>query len=1052
MTRSLHLRFGMAVVVAWSVWLGGNGKASAQESPKLPAAAPTLAAMVPAGVTQGATVEVTLQGTNLAAVAGLRLGGTGVSAELVPPAPNARPNNQQFVIKLSAAADAEPGMRELRVVTDAGVSNIVRFVVGVLPEATEVEPNDTPGAAMKLGSLPLVVNGSISRGEDRDHYRFFAKAGQQLILDLWGERLHPYVSNQRPGWFEGLLTVREAGKLGEAADLLLIAEKTVAEQGVAAKRATAAVTPAQNAARKANDDRAAAERASQAAIAAATKAQTELATATTMQDKLTAEIAAAEKSVTEKTEAAKRATEKATTEQAAASQIAEELTAAQKAAAQRAEAARVAAARAAELVQAIESLGIQAEKLATEKLALEKAEAAKVAADALASARLALQNAATEQQDTLRAAADAALAAADKAQAEKSEAERLAAEALLVWNVAQRKLEPATAAVQQTAADVAKASELVAQRTPVAKQAADIAAKAKQAAEEAARALQVSEKLLRDQTAGRKNAAEQLAAKRAAADRTAAERSKTESVVLEKKTAADKANAGLEAVQAAAKTATDELAAANRLVTQRKDAVNQLAAMPARNLAYAHDLAGREDPLLVFTAPKDGEYIVEVRDDLYRGRAEFNYRLTLGELPYVTGVFPAGGQRGTTVPVRLEGFGLGESAKTAIALAADAAVGSRHAARVAGPRGVTNDFQLEVGDDPEVNETEPNDAAGQAAAVAIPSVVNGLLERDGDVDVFSFTAKKGEHVLFEIAARSLGSPLDSRLELVDANGRRLKENDDNNNQADSLIDHTFTADGQYAIRVLDATDTGSRRHVYRLKLRAPRPDFSLLVSPDNPRVAAGGTVAFKVMARRRDGFDGPIELSVPNPPPGVTISPAVMAGALSEQMLTVTLAPDAASGVLSLAVVGKSKVGEQELSRTAVPAEAMRYVNDWRYVPVNDLILSVVPAAPFTLAWSATETKVEAGQTAQVTLKVTRAPGFTAPVRILLEGLPPRVSSPPVTIGENGTEAMVELRTANGATAAVSNVVASGSVTADGRSFTQATPAMRLQLDAAPKK
>ena len=39
---------------------------------------------------------------------------------------------------------------------------------------------------------------------------------------------------------------------------------------------------------------------------------------------------------------------------------------------------------------------------------------------------------------------------------------------------------------------------------------------------------------------------------------------------------------------------------------------------------------------------RDGRYTVQIRDALHRGREDFVYRLTLGEIPFVTSVFPLG--------------------------------------------------------------------------------------------------------------------------------------------------------------------------------------------------------------------------------------------------------------------------------------------------------------------------------------------------------------------------------------------------------------------------
>ena len=151
--------------------------------------------------------------------------------------------------------------------------------------------------------------------------------------------------------------------------------------------------------------------------------------------------------------------------------------------------------------------------------------------------------------------------------------------------------------------------------------------------------------------------------------------------------------------------------------------------------------------MLVFTAPKDGQYVVEVRDELYRGRAEFNYRLTIGEVPLVTSAFPAGGKRGTTIPVSLYGFNLGDDDQLSVAIAADAPV----AQRLERATDASNHIALAVGDDMEVVEAEPNDAADKATVTQLPAVLNGIIEREGDFDYFKFTATQGQRLNDRIA-------------------------------------------------------------------------------------------------------------------------------------------------------------------------------------------------------------------------------------------------------------------------------------------------------------
>ncbi len=59
-------------------------------------------------------------------------------------------------------------------------------------------------------------------------------------------------------------------------------------------------------------------------------------------------------------------------------------------------------------------------------------------------------------------------------------------------------------------------------------------------------------------------------------------------------------------------------------------------------LAYGDHYRFHPDPVLYCKIPKSGQYVLEIRDALYRGREDFVYRVALGELPFVTDIFPLG--------------------------------------------------------------------------------------------------------------------------------------------------------------------------------------------------------------------------------------------------------------------------------------------------------------------------------------------------------------------------------------------------------------------------
>ena len=131
------------------------------------------------------------------------------------------------IIEVTVAPEAEPGDRELRLLTPSGLTNPLYFQIGVHPEVVEREPNsmDTHGIANYMREFPqpvydtpVVINGQILHS-DVDQFKFRAQKGQQLVLQAQARQLMPFLADAVPGWFEAVITVYdESGKELQYAD------------------------------------------------------------------------------------------------------------------------------------------------------------------------------------------------------------------------------------------------------------------------------------------------------------------------------------------------------------------------------------------------------------------------------------------------------------------------------------------------------------------------------------------------------------------------------------------------------------------------------------------------------------------------------------------------------------------------------------------------------------------------------------------------------------------------------------------------------------------
>jgi hypothetical protein len=179
-------------------------------------------------------------------------------------------------------------------------------------------------------------------------------------------------------------------------------------------------------------------------------------------------------------------------------------------------------------------------------------------------------------------------------------------------------------------------------------------------------------------------------------------------------------------------------------------------------------LAESENGLLGYRLATAATLTLSIRDREFRGDKAMSYRLHMGDMPLVTGVFPLGVQRGTETEVTVAGVNLGGTRSVRVKAGADAALGSRLPLAIVAPGGTPlGNLTVVVGEFPEVV------ASSEAVTLPVPGTANGCIETPRRTDTFQFTAKQGQRLLLEVEAQRIGSPLDSYIEILDAKGHAL---------------------------------------------------------------------------------------------------------------------------------------------------------------------------------------------------------------------------------------------------------------------------------------
>jgi hypothetical protein len=344
--------------------------------------------------------------------------------------------------------------------------------------------------------------------------------------------------------------------------------------------------------------------------------------------------------------------------------------------------------------------------------------------------------------------------------------------------------------------------------------------------------------------------------------------------------------------------------------------------------------------------------------------------------------------------------------------------------------------------------------------VAVPVTINGRIQRPGDSDYFVFSAQAGQALVMEVFARRLGSPLDSMLYLHNAQGGELARNDDTvdndeallNHHADSRLVYTFPAAADYVVRVKDIQQNWGDEYAYRLVIAPPRPDFTLRVGPDNPRLTKGDTAVLTARVLRKD-FGGEIALAVQNLPPGFVAPDALIPAGQEQTRLTITAPADAAIGVVAPTIVGTAAINNTPVMRTALGSEEiMEAFTNKHSVPTKDLALAVIDPVLLTLTTNIPPAKpleVRRGADVAVVVKATRHGGAKGPVTLALDGAPGWLSVKPAppSIPAEKDELALTLSIAKDAPAgARENIFVSGTLNTGSQSATRFAPAIPLKV------
>ena len=466
------------------------------------------------------------------------------------------------------------------------------------------------------------------------------------------------------------------------------------------------------------------------------------------------------------------------------------------------------------------------------------------------------------------------------------------------------------------------------------------------------------------------------------------------------------------------------------------------------------------DTRLDLAVTKTGEYRVQVHDSKYSEQGQNFYRLKIGSYSYAEAMFPLGWRRGQPVDVTLSGGNLDTPVK--VRPDVDAKSGF---VPVRVPGSSAAPFQFVLGDRPEV--LEPPEGGG---ALVADTVVNGRISKPGEVDRYKLRVQPGEKWMFEVQAAALGtSELDGLLTVYDGAGKKLAAGDDLNTPDPVLAFTVPKGVEEITLALEDVLGRGGEIYGYRLEAHRQAPDFVADLATPFVNVPAGGTAQVVVIVQRR-GYDGALEVKIPDLPEGIHVAgghvpPEAAAQSFNNDnagrrtarcVLTLTSDAEAKPLLRELQVIAEAETPAGPIRRVArnpVMITAVRGAKEKAFTAPwlgGPLMLATTSALPFTIDTPVYLVRIAQGFEFEVKYQVKRRAGFQAPVRVREEiaGAVGNLRILKGEAGKNRDQGSLLIATNFATPITKFDFILQGAADVDGKQITIGGPALEIDIAA----
>ena len=430
-----------------------------------------------------------------------------------------------------------------------------------------------------------------------------------------------------------------------------------------------------------------------------------------------------------------------------------------------------------------------------------------------------------------------------------------------------------------------------------------------------------------------------------------------------------------------------------------------------KEIAYSDDYYHYVDPVIITTLPKDGKYTLMIHDAIYRGREDFNYRIQIGVIPFVTGRYPAYGVVGKKLKQDIEGVNLSDTKQT-VKVKKEGYNQLTYRNNV----GTSNAVPFYALDKGKKIIYSPRDKALLTMGTAIAD----SLTAESKVKRYRISAYEDEEIIVELIGRRNGSRIDAVMRLRDEAGNILARADDTEDPIQGLM--TFHADPilkykpefseQLILEVEDLHRGYGKDYHYLLRRHRQLPSFNAFVSPANITIPSGGTAAFRVDVKGR--LKRPADLVVKGLPKGFTTSSLRLRGRRWDVSITSAKGADVKRFPIEVKLNYPGADGSREQADVLPVDQMMQAFYYTHYIPAAELALDVTEASPYRMSVDFDihqELPITVNtETIPIKIKVDKNSDFNEPIELVLGKKIGMFTLDPVSILPEETEKTIYLR------------------------------------------